>query len=134
MERRLFADDPQEHTDIVRTQDFLIVTRKLTDSIVKTLPLPVRGNRIAYDTDVKGFGVRITAAGARAFVLNYRTRAGRDRPDRARSSSGCRQCGRVGLTATCSQRQKSRASTRVGWSQPTPIAHKNRNQRNRSIP
>src|SRR5215207_1439437 len=45
-----------------------------------------------------------------------------------------RQCGRVGLTITCNQRQKSRASTWVTWSQPTPSAHKNRNQRNRSIP
>ena len=66
-------------TDIVRTHDFLIVAQKLTDSIVETLPIPARGNRIACDTDVKGFGVRVTAAGARAFVLNYRTRAGRER-------------------------------------------------------
>ena len=40
------------------------MTQKLTDSIVKTLPIPARGNRIAYDSDVKGFGVRVTAAGA----------------------------------------------------------------------
>ena len=29
---------------------------------------------------------------------------------------------------------KSLASTRVAWSQPTPTARKNRNQRSRSIP
>jgi len=41
--------------------------------------LPVKGNRIAYDTEVPGFGVRNTAAGAQSFILNYRTRAGRER-------------------------------------------------------
>jgi hypothetical protein len=34
--------------------------------IVGELPVPARGNRITYDTEVKGFGVRVTAAGARA--------------------------------------------------------------------
>ncbi|MEQ1955329.1 site-specific integrase [Mesorhizobium sp. CN2-181] len=53
--------------------------QKLTDTIVKALPLPATGNKIAYDADVKGFGVRVTAAGARAFILNYRTRTGRER-------------------------------------------------------
>jgi integrase len=37
------------------------------------------GNRIHYDSTVKGFGCRVTTAGARAFVLSYRTNAGRDR-------------------------------------------------------
>ena len=37
------------------------------------------GNKITYDTEVKGFGVRVTAAAARAFILNYRTRSGRER-------------------------------------------------------
>ena len=52
---------------------------RLTDSIIKALPVPQKGNRITYDADVKGFGVRVTASGARAFVLNYRTGAGRER-------------------------------------------------------
>src|SRR5829696_7639661 len=55
------------------------MAEKLTDGIVKALPAPPRGARITYDTDVKGFGVRVTAAGARAFILNYRTRLGRER-------------------------------------------------------
>ncbi|EQB32262.1 hypothetical protein M529_10695 [Sphingobium ummariense RL-3] len=41
--------------------------------------MPAKGNRITYDSDVKGFGVRVTAAGARSFILNYRTRSGRER-------------------------------------------------------
>ena len=51
----------------------------LTDSLVKRLPPPARSNRITYDTAVKGFGCRVTAAGARAFILNYRTNAGHER-------------------------------------------------------
>ena len=52
---------------------------KLTDAVVQALPLPAKGSRIFYDLGVKGFGIRITSAGARAFVLNYRTRLGRER-------------------------------------------------------
>lgn len=55
------------------------MAQKLTDGIVRGLPPPPNGNRISYDTKVKGFGARVTAAGARAFVLTYRTRGGRDR-------------------------------------------------------
>jgi integrase len=55
------------------------VPQKLSDRLVKTLSAPTHGNRITYDTEVKGFGCRITAAGAVAFVLNYRTKEGRER-------------------------------------------------------
>jgi integrase len=51
----------------------------LTDKLVKGLPVPAKGNSICYDLDVPGFGVRVTAGGARAFVLTYRTRAGQQR-------------------------------------------------------
>ena len=51
----------------------------LTDASIKRLPTPKKGNRITYDDDVKGFGCRVTAAGARSFVLNYVTRGGRER-------------------------------------------------------
>ncbi|HEY6431289.1 MAG TPA: site-specific integrase [Acetobacteraceae bacterium] len=51
---------------------------RLTDRIVKGLPVPASGNRIHYDSDLPGFGVRVTSAGARAFILNYRA-AGRER-------------------------------------------------------
>ncbi|MFD1986826.1 tyrosine-type recombinase/integrase [Mesorhizobium newzealandense] len=52
---------------------------KLTDTIVDKLPLPSTGNKITYDDDVKGFGIRVTAGGARSFILNYRTRSGLER-------------------------------------------------------
>lgn len=53
--------------------------KKLTDTIVKALPAAAKANRITYDSEVKGFGIRVTCAGSKAFVLNYRTRAGRER-------------------------------------------------------
>lgn len=46
---------------------------KLTDAIVRALPAPTdRGYRIKWDTTSKGFGLRITRAGARSFVLRDR--------------------------------------------------------------
>jgi integrase len=55
---------------------------KLSEETVKRLPVPNTGNRITYFAGAtiqgakapRGFGVRVTAAGARAFVLNYRLR------------------------------------------------------------
>jgi integrase len=51
----------------------------LTDSLVSNLTPPDHGNRITYDDRVPGFGIRITAGGHRSFILNYRTKAGRER-------------------------------------------------------
>ena len=53
---------------------------KLSQETVKRLPVPGRGNRITYFAGAtiqgakapRGFGVRVTAGGARAFILNYR--------------------------------------------------------------
>jgi integrase len=47
---------------------------KLTDKIAKSAAVPADGKaqRIDYDTEVKGFGLRVTKAGARSFILNYR--------------------------------------------------------------
>jgi len=55
---------------------------KLSEDTVRRLPVPDTGNRITYFAGAtiqgakapRGFGVRVTAAGARAFVLNYRLR------------------------------------------------------------
>jgi integrase len=51
----------------------------LSNAIIKRLPVPEQGSRITYDAAVPGFGIRITAADARSFVLNYRTKGGRER-------------------------------------------------------
>jgi integrase len=58
--------------------DIAAIAQKLDDKTVRDLEAPASGNRITYDTDIKGFGVRITATGAKAFVLNYRA-GGRER-------------------------------------------------------
>lgn len=50
----------------------LTMATKLTDRLVRALEMPDKGNRITYDTDVRGFGVRITARGSVSFVLNFR--------------------------------------------------------------
>ncbi len=55
---------------------------KISEEIIKSLSVPDTGNRITYFAGAKiqgakaprGFGVRVTAGGARAFVLNYRLR------------------------------------------------------------
>jgi integrase len=53
---------------------------RLTDASIKRLPLPARASKIYADGDVGGFGCRITAAGARSYVLRYRVRgSGRER-------------------------------------------------------
>jgi integrase len=51
----------------------------LTDAAIRRLPIPTKGNRVFFDSTVKGFGCRVTAAGSRSFILNYVTRGGRER-------------------------------------------------------
>ena len=52
--------------------------RRFDDRLLKTLAPPESGNRIYYDDQITGLGLRITAAGARSFVFNYRIN-GRER-------------------------------------------------------
>jgi integrase len=54
------------------------MSRRITDQFIKNLEPPDQGNAVTYDDRVKGFGVRITANGAKAFILNYRCN-GRER-------------------------------------------------------
>ena len=43
------------------------------------MPAPASGNRVTYDAEIPGFGVRVTAAGSKAFeFVNYRS-GGRER-------------------------------------------------------
>lgn len=49
---------------------------QINERTIKALKPPARGNRVRWDGELPGFGVRITAAGVVSFVLSYRT-AGR---------------------------------------------------------
>jgi integrase len=57
-------------------------SRRLSEETIKGLPTPATGNSITYFAGAtiqgakapRGFGVRVTASGARAFILNYRLR------------------------------------------------------------
>jgi integrase len=51
---------------------------KFNDRFLKGLAPPEKGNRIWYDDQVTGLGLRITAAGAKSFIFNYRIN-GRER-------------------------------------------------------
>jgi len=53
------------------------MTTKLTNKIIANLPVPETGNRITYDSEVTGLGIRVTAAGNRTFILNYTRKADR---------------------------------------------------------
>jgi integrase len=60
--------------------------QRLDDKTVRELAVPAKGNRVTYDAPSKrgndytaGFGVRITANGARSFILNYRRKDGKER-------------------------------------------------------
>ena len=49
-------------------------TIRLTDAIIRRLPLPSGGYVVVWDDSVSGFGIRVTAGGARSFIFNYRVR------------------------------------------------------------
>ena len=61
------------------------MAERITDKLVQGLVKPATGNAIIYDADkgkqkgVTGFGIRITANGAKSFIFNYRNADGRDR-------------------------------------------------------
>jgi hypothetical protein len=52
------------------------MAEKLTGTVARLAAAPTDGKPyvIYYDEQVKGFGLRVAKAGARGFILNYRTR------------------------------------------------------------
>ena len=45
---------------------------KLTKTVIDNAPIPARGQTFLRDAEIKGFGMRITAQGARAFIIEKR--------------------------------------------------------------
>jgi Arm DNA-binding domain len=74
-------------TDIELTREWKVSEReRLTEKLVHGLPAPSNGSQIYWDAPddrgkghVPGFGLRVTAGGVRAYVLNYTTHTGRGR-------------------------------------------------------
>jgi integrase len=52
--------------------------KRIVDKSIKKMAAPEEGNRIEWDAEIPGFGVRITASGVTSFILDYRI-AGRQR-------------------------------------------------------
>src|ERR1035441_4958494 len=46
--------------------------KRIVEKSIKKMEAPEMGNRIEWDSEIPGFGVRITAAGAVSFILDYR--------------------------------------------------------------
>ena len=64
----------QKLTDTEKNSDTGLTRKKpvrINDGFVKALQKPDKGNRISFDSQLSGFGVRITANGHIAFVQNY---------------------------------------------------------------
>ncbi len=100
---------------------------KLYDTIVKKLPVPKAGNKITYDDDMPGFGVRVTAGGSRSFVLNYRTRSGRER----RFTIGAvRIAGSEGWSVAAARKEADRLKREIdGGSDPLAQVQADRSQK-----
>ena len=95
---------------------------KLSEETVKRLPVPDKGNRVTYFAGAtiqgakapRGFGVRVTAAGARAFVLNYRLRVA--------NTGSQSEHGPIGPRSKPSGKPEIYASASIGAKTRLPIA------------
>ena len=56
------------------------MAKKITSRLVYALEAPAKSHAITYDTEIKGFGVRVIKSGSKTFIFNYRTKdTGRER-------------------------------------------------------
>src|ERR1035441_591057 len=44
---------------------------RITQTFATRVKPPATGNRIHYDSEIAGFGLRVTEKGAKSFILNY---------------------------------------------------------------
>src|ERR1019366_3749269 len=45
--------------------------KRITQTFATRVEAPAQGNRIHYDREIAGFGLRVTEKGAKSFILNY---------------------------------------------------------------
>ena len=57
----------------------LVALAKLNKRTVDALAAPVTGQAFLWDTEIKGFGVRVGATGTKTFVVQYMNEEGRVR-------------------------------------------------------
>lgn len=55
---------------------------RLNRTFVENMTAPTKGEKVAMDSDVPGFGVRVMATGARSYFVRYRILGGRSAPVR----------------------------------------------------
>ena len=84
------------------------MAQKIGKEMIKNLKPPERGNIVIYDTQVPGFGVRTTAAGAKSYVFNYRNKTGRER----RLTIG--PCNALSVTAAREEAKRLRGEVALG--------------------
>jgi hypothetical protein len=107
-------------------------TGSLGEETIKRLLTPAKGNSITYFAGAtiqgakapRGFGIRVTASGARAFILNYRLRGREHRFTMAHGRIG-RHSGRSEKLAVCAS-----ASTAA----KTPLRTERQSQRRSPFP
>src|ERR1019366_680248 len=46
--------------------------KRIVEKSIKKMDSPEQGNRIEWDSEIPGFGVRVTAGGVTSFILDYR--------------------------------------------------------------
>ena len=58
--------------------DHMVTTARLTKRVVENLPAKAE-RFVVWDTELKGFGVRVTSQGRKTYLVRYRTTGGADR-------------------------------------------------------
>ena len=48
---------------------------RITERTARSAPIPCKGQALYFDNDVKGFGVRVTSNGSRAWFVEVRRRS-----------------------------------------------------------
>jgi integrase len=81
---------------------------KLTKTLVDALDAPEKGQAFVWDTDIPGFGVRITSTGTKSWIVQMRVRGGKER----RMTVGL--CNKVPLDKARTEAKKFLATADLG--------------------